>query len=516
MKLFTRFSTRVKAVLGTAVAIGAIVALVVPAGTQAALGDDRPTKAYVEGMQGFDHVTFNSFTNVPNIGDERNFFTGKISGADGGFYDPMNNVKAGDELLVRVYVHNNADNSKNADGSGVARNTRVRVALPTSLNQNQTASAFISADNAQPAVIEDTLSLTGATPIGLQYVPGSAAIKTDYQNVPLSDEIVTTGVKIGDSDLSGNFKGCFEYVARVTFKVKVTAPSYSLQKSVRVNGTTNFGEEVSVKPGDKVDFALGFKNTGTTSLRNVVLGDRLPVGMTYVPGTTEWISGHTGDTWAKVDNDQWLDGGLNVGGYAPGAGVFLRFTAQVADASQLECGMTQLVNHGFTKPEGQGTIQDSATVKVTKECATPTPVYACDMLDVIKSDSRTVTVKEFKYTARDGATLKHVVINWGDGTDSMVTSTAGHKHQYAKDGTYTIKATPYFTVNGNDVTAPENPACAETIEFTTPVTPVATTTPTTPTELPNVGAGNVAALFGLVSVVSAVAHRLFLSRRPAR
>lgn len=471
-------------------------------------------------MAGFDHVQFNSFTGVPNIGDERNFLTAKVSGAaTTGFSDPLNTVKSGDELLVRVYVHNNADSSLNANGTGVAKNTRVRVALPTGMAQNQTASAFISADNAQPQIIEDGLNITASTPVSLQYVPGSATINNKFQDKPLSDAIVTDGVAIGSEDLGGNFKGCFEYAASVTFKVKVSAPGYTLTKNVRASGaTTAFVEEQTAKPGDKVEFNLGFQNTGTTELKNVVIGDRLPVGLAYVPGTTQWISGHTNGQWTKITNEDWMKGGLNVGAYLPKGTVLIRFQAQVTDASKLECGVNQIVNHGFAKPEGQGTIQDSATVKVTKECATTpttTPVYSCDLLDVTTAADRTVTVKDFKYAAKDGAAFKHVVLNWGDGSEAMVTTANGQKHQYAKDGTYTIKAVPTFTVNGKDVTA-NGANCAKTVQFTTPVTPAAAVTPTTPAALPNVGAGNIAGIFAAVTVVATTAHRLFVSRRLAR
>lgn len=148
------------------------------------------------------------------------------------------------------------------------------------------------------------------------------------------------------------------------------SPSYTLQKTVRPAGITSggWGEEVSVKPGDKVQFALDFKNTGTVNVDKVAIGDRLPVGLTYVPNSTEWASGHTNGQWTKVTTDNWLDGGLNIGAYLPDANAIVRFTAQVADADALECGENILTNHAFAKPEGQQNIQDSATVKVTKDC----------------------------------------------------------------------------------------------------------------------------------------------------
>jgi uncharacterized repeat protein (TIGR01451 family) len=520
MKLFKRFSTRSKILFATALAIVGVAVVTVPTLTHAALGSDRQVKAYTQGVAGFDHVQFNSFTGVPTYGDEREFFTGKISSSTGGYYDSLNGVASGNEMLVRVYVHNNADSSLNANGTGVAKNTRVRVALPTGLAATQTASAFVSADNAQPKIIEDTFSVTGQSPVGLAYVPGSANIKTNMQDKALSDDIIgANGVLIGDDNVNGNMRGCFEYVALITFKVKVTAPSYTLQKGVRAHGTTTFGEEASVKSGDQVDFSLGFKNTGGTNLNNVVLGDRLPVGLTYVPGTSEWLSGHTNGQWTKITNDDWMKGGLNVGAYAPNSNVFIRFTAKVDDASKLECGLNQLVNHGFAKPEGQSTIEDAATVKVTRECATPTPVYSCDLLEITRDDaSRTVTVSAFTQTSKDGASFKTVDLNWGEnGAQVLTTNTpVGQKHTYTGNGPFTVTATAKFAVQGKDDQTATSASCAKTVSFTTPVTPVATTTPQTPAVLPNTGVGNIFGLFALVATAGALFHRLFLSRRLAR
>jgi uncharacterized repeat protein (TIGR01451 family) len=471
----------------------------------ALLGDNRPTKPYTQGVAGFDHVTFNSFTGVPNIGDERNFFTGKIAGAPDGFYDPMNGVRGGDEVLMRVYVHNGADESLNASGAGVARNTRVRVQLPTSAAHNQTAHAFVSADNAQPQIIEDTLTVNGQYPVSLNYVPGSATIKTNFIDQAISDNVVTSGVLIGDDNVNGNMKGCFEFVALVTFKVKVTAPSYTVDKKVRLNGTSTFTDNVTAKPGDKVDFVIAFKNVGTTNLMNVVVGDRLPTGMTYVANSTEWNSGHTGNVWKPSPSNNVTVGGVNIGAYAPGGAAFVRFTATVPSADKLDCGLNKLVNHGYVKPEGQGTIEDTATVEVNKVCE-DVPAFACELLKIEKTTGRTVRVADFKTTQSNGATFKNVVINWGDNTTPLTTNNAvGQTHTYAADGTYRIVATATFSVPDQGDKTATSKACEASVTFGS--------VPPTPTTLPNTGAGDVIGIFASVTAAGAVAHRYFYGRR---
>lgn len=476
------------------------VVLGVAAVGSAALGDNRPVRPYTQGMPGFEYVTFNSFTGVPNIGDERDFFHGKISEAPNGFYDPMNGLRAGDEVLMRVYVHNNADESLNESGVGVAKNTNVRVSLPTGLSQSHQASAFISADNAQPQIIEDTISMTGEYPIQLEFVPGSARVKTNFMDVSVGDSIATTGVQIGDNALDGNLNGCFEYVALVTFKVKIKAPSYSLDKKVRLNGTPTFTESVKAAPGQKVDFALAFKNVGSTNLSNVVLGDRLPEGMTYVPGTTEWNSGHTGGQWVKVANDNLFSGGIDIGNYGPNGAGYIRFTAVIDSKEELECGPQSLVNTGFAKPKEHGAIEDKATVTTDgKQCQGPT--YVCESLTVDKIGGRKVRAT-VKAPVTGNARVKTVSYNYGDGSTAKVTDKLVDEYTYAADGTYKITATVTFTVDGVDkVVTSDN--CAKMVTFGSE----------TPKELPNTGAGSVIGLFAATTAIGAAAHNVISRRR---
>ena len=208
------------------------------------------------GTPGADKVVFNSFTGVPNIGDERDFLHGKISGASGGFTDPVN-VSNGDEVLVRVYVHNNADKSLNESGEGVAKNTRVRVELPTGFTNSQDLKGYVSADNATPEVVTDNMTLNSAEKFGVDYVEGSATIKTNQMDRAVSDDIVDDGVLIGDDKLDGELKGCFEYVALVTFKVKVNTADLDVVKTVKVDGSEQeYAQRNTAEVGDTLNYKV--------------------------------------------------------------------------------------------------------------------------------------------------------------------------------------------------------------------------------------------------------------------
>jgi hypothetical protein len=185
---------------------------------------DRPTFtcSTPTTCRGAVHVTFDSFTNNPVVGDERPFFSGKNDAVSGDVQDLVN-VKNGDTVTLRAYVHNNADPNIISPAAATAHNVMIRVIVPQASRQTLNLVAFISADNANPGTINDTMNVQGDGNVTLAYVPGSATFthKPDGHNLvtdKLNDSIVTTGAPLGD------IKGCFEYSGYVTLKVKASIP----------------------------------------------------------------------------------------------------------------------------------------------------------------------------------------------------------------------------------------------------------------------------------------------------
>jgi hypothetical protein len=126
------------------------------------------------------------------------------------------------------------------------------------------------------------------------------------------------------------------------------------------------------------------------------------------------------------------------------------------------------------KTQAEGTATADATAKaVCSEIPPPpvTPTYSCDTLHVTQGDNRSVTVDKFE-TSQNLATFTKVDITWGDGASTTSTSPVGLTHSYGADGTYTIKATAHFDVNGTDKTATSN-GCQQVVTFNTPPPPVA-------------------------------------------
>jgi hypothetical protein len=119
-----------------------------------------------------------------------------------------------------------------------------------------------------------------------------------------------------------------------------------------------------------------------------------------------------------------------------------------------------------------------------------------------------VTVNKFSTSQTGGATYKEVRIDWGDGAISEPAVKAiGQSHSYKADGTYTIVATAYFTVNDQTVSAPAG-HCQTQVTFKTTTPPV-----TPPKELPNTGAGDVIGFFSATTIAGGLLHRFFLRRK---
>src|SRR3990167_10124164 len=93
----------------TAVLSAVVAAVLVPAGLLA-WGPDRPTYTINNPA---DHVTFNSITDNPAYGDERNFVRIKDASAANSTYTDNIALTPGKEYEVYVYYHNNASSTLN-------------------------------------------------------------------------------------------------------------------------------------------------------------------------------------------------------------------------------------------------------------------------------------------------------------------------------------------------------------------------------------------------------------------
>ncbi len=443
-KLFTslkKISKRTWALVAVAAAVA------VPA-TLFAWGPDRATYTMEHPA---DHVVFNSITNNPNYGDEREFMTVKDLTTGGSLTNTAKMIP-GHEYQFQIYIHNNAATELNASGKGIAKDVTVRAALPKTVNGTASADGFVKASNAQPPEVWDSASLTSDSAVNLQFVNGSAMLHTNSQQTTLPDSVITTGTKVGDSDLSGDWKGCLQYAGAVTFKVKaVGTPQFNFEKLVSKHGANQWVKDYTAKPGETVDYLLEYKNTGTATQNNVVIKDTLPAGMTYVAGST--LLGTASNPNGVKVSDNVTTSGINIGHYAPGGGAWVLFSAKLPANDKLpKCGDNILKNIAKVETDN-GNKEDNANVKVPKECQQECK-YTCDELKVDKlSDT---TFKFTTSTTEANATFKKVtyIIRNEQGVEVERKESTQKTLDYTRTtvGKFTVEALVTFSVNGQDKT----------------------------------------------------------------
>jgi len=349
----------------------------------ASFGPDRATRVWTPQENGFNHVTFNSYTGVTGVGDERDFLRGVVKGRDSQWTDPIKDVSNNDTVTAKIYIHNDADPLLNdAPGKpGVAKNVRVSIDIPTGLDKTHEVTSSISADNAKPQSIFDTLDVDSINDslFQLSYVPGSAKLG----GTVLSDSIFTTaGLNIGDQN------GCFKYLREITFEMKVEKPGYQIQKSARLKGedSTKWRKVVNAKRGDSIEWRISFQNIGSTRLNNVKVVDDLPSYTEVVPGSVEIVNsaipnGYKYDSSAIQNNGDMVN--VDIADYAPGSNAFLYLETKIKDVDAIRCGTYQITNVAYVTPAGLGTLNDNAKVNIINDQECVEPIVSCDSLNAL-------------------------------------------------------------------------------------------------------------------------------------
>ena len=320
------------------------------------------------------YVTFNSITDNPAQGDERNFVKVREANASNETYSDSISLKAGSEYVVFVYFHNNAAANYNLTATG----SYVKAEIPTTVPNGSTgtkANGYVGATNSNPTQVWDDISFSNTTggDIALNYIPGSATIHSfgAVNGQTMSDTIITTGAAIGYNALDGNVPGCNDFAGYVTFRVKANQPNFTISKQVHKTGTTGWKETDAVNPGDSVDYLITYTNTGTMTQEDVAIYDILPAGVTYVTGST-YVANNKNPNGVK-SADGITGDGINIGDYAAGEIAYIKFSAIVPANDKLaDCGNNILVNTGKAVT-ANGYKTDTANVTVIRTCETTPP-----------------------------------------------------------------------------------------------------------------------------------------------
>jgi len=234
-----------------------------------------------------------------------------------------------------------------------------------------------------------------------------------------------------------------------------------------VSTATDASSALSVAPGDTLTYTVTVSNVAQPAanhdndMANTVMTDSLPDGVRLVSNTSE----------RKITE--------NIGTLEPGKSVTKQYAVTVTDKTDGDVITNKACFTGNSLANDNP--QSSCSTVVVKVHVPPTPVFTCDQLTVSQSANRTASIIALNTTAKNGATFKDAVINWGDNSASLTAqNVVGQSHQYAADGAYTVTATAHFMIGDSEKTT-TSAACTAKVSFTT----------TPPPQLPNTGAGNI-------------------------
>ncbi|MNH49911.1 hypothetical protein D3C87_1250900 [compost metagenome] len=465
-------------------------AIVVPA----ALFAWGPSRQTFTIEQPSDHVAFNSITNNPDIGDERNFVGIREAGTSNLWTDNMT-VQNGKEYTVRMYVHNNAAANLNL----VAENVTAKFNLPTTTAKSIQVNGFLSASNVGAnkqgnagsyAEVYDHATFKSDKDFNVAYQAGSLKFENNAfgaAGTAIPESVFTSaGAKLGYDKLDGKIPGCFQFDGYLTFKVKAQVAqtaNHTVTKEVSKHGANKWSENYAAKPGEIVDYLIEYKNIGEAQTDNVMISDTLPAGMTYKDGSTRF--GTLKEPAGVKASDNITKGGINIGSYKQNGGTWVIFSATVAENDKLPvCGPNKLINTARATTDF-GWKEDTANVTVDKTCVKPKDIKVCDL-----ASKKIITIREDQFDAKKHSkNLKDCEVQPGKIT---VCELASKK---------------IITIDENKFDASKHSKNLKDCE-TTPVTP-----PTTPPELPKTGADDgVAAALALGALVASASYYI-ASRR---
>lgn len=325
-----------------------------------------------------------------HMSDDADFLTARnVTNADTNYVDPLSNVKASDEVEVKIYYHNGIDST---DPDATAKNVQVKINLPTSESSSHRVTGSLSADNAATItgsildsgaeIGQKDLTINTTAPTTMEFVPGSVkwfpnrmSLNGAGANLPngqTGDALVTaTGINLGD------IQGCWQFAGQITFKVKfkgqVITPKRAivdLKKEVRKAGTTDaWVTQNTVKPGENVEYRITVRNVdGQGIAQNVRLNDVLPSGMTYI-GPTQLIRNNV--TTNLPDGITTAAGILVMTDLQPLEQVYVTFIAQSAITFKNDDCVINKVN--VTAQNSDLPTEKQATTCFIVIAPTPTP-----------------------------------------------------------------------------------------------------------------------------------------------
>lgn len=378
-------------------------------------GGGRPSYTIAEINNGAlgDKITLNSISDNPNIGDEKNFVGARLLSDTSKVWN-ANEIAAvdGETYVIRAYVHNNSPKEYEA----VANDVKVGFDIAEGTGTSVEVQGIVTSSNASPSQYYDSVRFTSDVAFHLEYVAGSALLENNGigagGGVALPDAIVSGGTLIGYDALDGKVPGCFQFANYVTIEVKVVYDySYTVDKTVRLSGTKDWTDNLTVNVGDEVEYQIAYQNLESTSVSNVMVKDVLPANLEYVDGTTVVYNSTYPSGFTVEDGAALFSTGINIGSYGSKANAYIRFKAKVVD-NNFTCGENTMTNWGQVGV-GSTTKQDSAIVTTNKVCEDPENADFT-MAKTVRKSGETAWVESVEAKVGETVEFKIDYTNTGD------------------------------------------------------------------------------------------------------
>ncbi len=281
--------------------------------------------------------------------------------------DPIS-ASDGETIEGLIYYHNGILDS-------VAENTRVKVVLPSSLQNNSALiTASISADNTQTitdTVVENKIIGKSGLTVSLdqeaelQYIPGSVKWYPNSKSNPETPSPLPFGQN-GSEIFSanglnlGNINGCWEYAGFVKFALKVKAPelvsNIRIDKTVKnLGNTADYSESTELNIGESASFKINVSNTGETIINDAIISDVLPSQLTFVADSGKMLKD---GIESSIDVVTLLSKGINIGSLAVGKSVQITFSAK----NNYQTAVDQIVVNTAYVTSGELNKNDTANV----------------------------------------------------------------------------------------------------------------------------------------------------------
>lgn len=414
-----------------------------------------------------DKVTFDSITDNPDVGDERNFVRLQTVGEK--TWSDQKTMEAGKQYYARMYVHNNAASNLNL----VATNVRASLNLPNASNvwgKQFEVNGFITSDNATPNQIWDNVVLKSDREFHVKVVSAKYYnnIKTENsEGFDLGGSLFSKeGALLGYEQMDGKIPGCLKYSGYVLVKFEPVfkKSSYDVDKTV---------DKTTAKPGETINYTIHVKNTGDTDITNVKVTDKLPA---YYSETKETIKSQNATSGSILKGDNTV----TFSKLAKGETATITISYTIKPETALECGATKIANI-VTSTSDQVKNEDNkgnneADTTVNKECQPEKekkPAYDIDK-KVSKTAAKPGDTIIYTVTVRNTGELDLTNVKVGDKlpayystVDVKTDAPSEVKGDMVKDGEITITKMPVGSKAVITITYTIKPdkdmACGDTI-----------------------------------------------------